>query len=153
MYILGSHVVGYESIVNHYFLPIVSGKLFAGNRGFDPITITMNILALQLCYYTTLSLCIMVVDFLFGMRSHMGQIFNPASFDLAESYSFVTILANGINIIFVVAQQAFIVEKANRCLDFTLTIFTMHLIMVWLYTGKFPWSFEWWMVHAALVSI
>ena len=72
MLILVSIVARYNPFINHYFLPIVSGKLFAGNRGFDPITIMMNIVALQLCYYTTLSLCIMVVDFLFGMRSHMG---------------------------------------------------------------------------------
>ena len=54
---------------------------------------------------------------------------------------------------FVVICQAFIIEKANKSLDYTLTTFILHLIAVTFYTGKFPWSFEWWLAHFALVFV
>ena len=127
------------------------GKLFTGSRGFDPITIIMEIFSLQFCYYVTLALCISVCNLLFGMRGHLGQIFNPSAFDLAANYSFVTILGNVINILFVVIWEALIVQKAIRCLDFTLTLFTIHVICSWIYTGHFQWSFEWWIIQAAIV--
>lgn len=65
----------------------------------------------------------------------------------------MTIISNVINILFVVAAEVFIVEKANKCLDYTLTIFIIHLVIVWIYNGKFPWSFEWWMIHAGLITV
>ena len=124
----------------------ISGKLFVGNRGFDPITITMEIFCLQFVYYFTLTICIIVCNFVFGMRGNLGQIFNPAAFDLAENYSFVTILGNIINIVFVIIAEAFIIEKANKCLDFTLTIFINHVFCVWIYTGRFPLSLEYYLI-------
>ena len=65
----------------------------------------------------------------------------------------MTITSNVINIVFVVAALAFIVEKAKKVLDYTLTIFIIHLILVWIYNGKFPWSFEWWGIHASIITI
>lgn len=136
-----------------YILIIVGGKLFAGNRGFDPKTIIMEIISMQFTYYFTLSCCLIVVDFIFGKYSHHGQIFCPTSFDLSLPYSFVTVLSNVINIIFVVVAQAFIVEKAKKCLDHVVTIFFIHLICVWIYNGRFPFSFEWWIIHIALITV
>lgn len=48
------------------------GKLFAGQRGFDPVTITMQIVSMQFTYYMTLSLCILILNFAVGYRTHMG---------------------------------------------------------------------------------
>ena len=49
-----------------------SGKLFAGDRGFDPITIILQIVTLQLSYYATLSGLILVIDKVLGLRPHMA---------------------------------------------------------------------------------
>ena len=111
----------------------------------------MEILSLQFCYYVTLALCIIVCNTIFGMRGHLGQIFNPSAFDLSANYSFVTITGNVINIVFVVIWEALIVQKAIRCLDFTLTLFSIHVVCSWIYTGHFQWSFEWWIIQAAIV--
>ncbi len=50
------------------------GKLFAGTRGFDPITIIMQIIAMQFVYYLTLSLSMLIVTIFFypGLRPHLG---------------------------------------------------------------------------------
>jgi len=48
-----------------------SGKLFA-DRGFDPITIILQIVALQLWYYASLSAFVVVVDWAAGLRPNMA---------------------------------------------------------------------------------
>ena len=93
----------------------------------------MKILCMQFAYYFTLGACTLFLDTVFGYRPHLGQIFNPAALDITQNYSFTTHLANFGNIIFVILANAFIVEKANKCLDFTLTIFIIHVVVVWIY--------------------
>ena len=57
------------------------------------------------------------------------------------------------NIIFVIVAQAFIIEKANKCLDYTLTIFIIHVVIVCFYTGRFPFSLEWWLSNFAIILV
>ena len=113
----------------------------------------MEIVCMQLSYYCTLGLCLLVLDTLANLRPATGQIFVPSALDLSQSYSFVTFTANVVNIIFVVVAEAFIIEKANRCLDYTLTIFIVHLFCVIFYTGRFPWMLEWWAQHFAIIFV
>jgi Integral membrane protein S linking to the trans Golgi network len=41
-----------------------------------------------------------------------------------------------------------IVEKSKKCLDFSVTLFMMHLLIsIWY--GGFPRRMEWWIVHIA----
>ena len=40
-----------------------------------------------------------------------------------------------------------IVEKSKQCLDFAITLFVCHLILVWMYNQKFPTHIEWYIVH------
>ena len=49
--------------------------------------------------------------------------------------------------------EALIIEKANKCLDYTLTIFIIHIVSVWVHTRKFPWSLEWWLINAGLIFV
>ena len=48
------------------------GKLFAGQRGFDPVTIVMQIIAMQFLYYATLAFSILFVNVFAGQRGHLG---------------------------------------------------------------------------------
>jgi hypothetical protein len=52
-----------------------------------------------------------------------------------------------------IMAEAFIVEKANKCLDFTLTVFIIHMVCVWTYSRKFPWSFEWWLINGGIIFV
>lgn len=64
----------------------------------------------------------------------------------------MTLLANLLNIGFVIIAEAYIVEKANKCLDFTLTIFIIHLFIIW-YNYKIPNTFYWWASQGAIVTL
>lgn len=45
-----------------------------------------------------------------------------------------------------------LVERAKKCLDFTVTLYIIHLILCCLYTG-FPTSFLWWFVYVVCVVV
>ncbi|TNV75777.1 hypothetical protein FGO68_gene2065 [Halteria grandinella] len=137
------------------------GKLFAGQRGFDPATIILQIVSLQFTYYLTLSLCLYVTTSLcYGLNMHMGQVFSPLSLnsalppDYAESsmYRAPTVLGHLLNMPLTIASLAYTVEKANKILDFTVTIFFYHLMATWL-SNKFPWEGTWWLWHAIFVTV
>ena len=55
----------------------------------------------------------------------------------------------------VVIAEAHIVEKAIKCLDFTLTIVFWHLIIMTLTYGFPGWShlFDWWMINTCIVTL
>jgi protein SYS1 len=42
-----------------------------------------------------------------------------------------------------------IVEKSKKCLDFSATLFLLHIIITTWYSGHFPRRAEWWIVHIA----
>lgn len=47
----------------------------------------------------------------------------------------------------------FVVTRAKPCLDFSLTVFVVHLFIVWLYNGSFPLWLSWWILNAICVTI
>ena len=115
----------------------------------------MQMVALQFFYYAGLTLCIIVVDLVSGLRPHSAQIFYAGSFDwTAERYGTATIVAHSLNIPFMVFAEAHIVEKAIKCLDYTLTVVFFHLIAMSMTYGFPGWAhkFDWWMINAAIVT-
>lgn len=47
---------------------------------------------------------------------------------------------------------AIIVEKSKKCLDFSVTLFLLHLVICTVYDG-FPYHMEWWVIHIAATII
>ena len=41
---------------------------------------------------------------------------------------------------------AIIVEKSKKCLDFSVTLFLIHIILSSIY-GGFPSTWDWWIIH------
>ncbi len=109
---------------------------------------------MQFMYYTTLSISILIVNNVLygGLRSHLGQLFSPSSLDLSLDYSMATLIANFVNVPFVVCALAYTVEKANKCLDFTVTIFFFHWLLT-CFSYRFPSLISWWLYHALIVTI
>lgn len=42
---------------------------------------------------------------------------------------------------------ALIVEKSKKCLDFSVTLFVVHVVLCSVYSGKLPSTWDWWIVH------
>jgi len=41
---------------------------------------------------------------------------------------------------------AIIVEKSKKCLDFSVTLFLIHIVLSSIY-GGFPSTWDWWIIH------
>ena len=63
-----------------------------------------------------------------------------------------TLFAHFLNIPFLICALAYTVEKANKCLDFTITIFFIHFVLT-CFVFKFPSMLSWWIYHAILITI
>jgi hypothetical protein len=92
-----------------------------------------------------------VTSFLYGLKPHTGQLFSPSSLDLSLSYSTPTVIANIVNIPLLICALAYTVEKANKCLDFTFTIFFIHFVLTSV-IYKFPSAMSWWLWHAIIIT-
>jgi hypothetical protein len=63
------------------------------------------------------------------------------------------LIANVLNVVSIVIAEAMIVEKANKCLDFTLTIVFYHFIAMWLSGYGLPgFTMGWWAINTGIVT-
>lgn len=46
-----------------------------------------------------------------------------------------------------------IVSRAKPCLDFSATIYVIHLVLCWIYNQQFPSTFSWWILQIICMSI
>jgi protein SYS1 len=127
------------------------GKLF-GSDTFDPKYIISQILLLQSLFYSIQFSLSALISNVFGVRSNLDQIFGIKVLDIQDSYSLVYILSNLLSTPFIVGSVVFIVERTSKCLDFTGTIYVIHLLVVYLYSG-IPLSMIWWGLNLGVLFV
>ncbi len=82
-------------------------------------------------------MAVLISDAFSGLRPHSAQVFSAMIFaNPSGKYWYSTVIAYWLNIPLVVLAHAIIVEKARKCLDFTVTLVIIHSIVVWF-------SYEW----------
>ena len=89
---------------------------------------------------------------IFGLHSHLGQLFSTTSLEAQDSYSLVFILSSMLSVPFLVASLVYLVERTSKCLDFTATMYLLHLVFVCIYSG-IPLSIVWWAVNGGALFI
>ena len=130
----------------------MAGRLY-GSSNFEPRFILAQILSLTACYYSGQSALVLMFNTVFGFEKDLGQIFSYTAYDLSDSYSCLTVLSHIINIPLFIIAIVYIIERANKCLDFASTVYFLNLCVVCLY-GGFPWCFIWWILHiSSLVGV
>jgi hypothetical protein len=88
-----------------------------------------------------------------NLRPHMAQLLSSKSLDLGTKYGYPTLIAHVLNVFSVVIAEAAIVEKANKCLDFTLTIVFYHFVIMWLSGYGLPGlTMGWWAINTGIVT-
>lgn len=123
--------------------------MFYGSQAWDPLLITAQILTIQCIFYLTFGLALwilvgpyvsghLVLDYFFGT-------------DLMSVHNFVgwmAVLATVINILPVSFAILLVVERAKKCLDFSATVYILHLVAAWVCVG-FPRTAVWWVSNIA----
>ncbi|XP_030464620.1 uncharacterized protein LOC115684064 [Syzygium oleosum] len=126
--------------------------MFYGAVVWDPWLIVAQIVCLQCLYYLTLGL---FLSLLVGTRvSRMSLVY---FFDFA---AVTTATVTGWSVIasFVLAAIAgagymfYLIERAKRCLDFSATLFIIHLLICIIY-GGWPSSITWWVINGTGLAV
>ncbi|KAG4145977.1 hypothetical protein ERO13_D05G128900v2 [Gossypium hirsutum] len=126
--------------------------MFYGAMVWDPWLIVAQIVCLQCLYYLTLGV---FLSFLVGTHvSHMSLVY---FFDFATITS-STVVGRCVIASFLFSSVAgagymiYLIERANKCLDFSATLYIIHLFICLVY-GGWPSSGTWWVVNGTGVAV
>ncbi|KAL9463370.1 hypothetical protein AB3S75_001225 [Citrus x aurantiifolia] len=126
--------------------------MFYGSVVWDPWLIVAQIVCLQCLYYLTLGV---FVSIFVGTRvSHMSLVY---------FFDFATVTASTVTGWCVIASilltsvagagyMFHLIERAKKCLDFSATVYIIHLFISIVY-GGWPSSITWWVVNGTGLAL
>ncbi len=121
-----------------------------GDNIFDPPLILCQIGILQCCHYFTLCMLLFIADFLFGIPISLDQLFSYKAYSIFTTLGWITIVCTLINLLFDAVALFLFVQRAKKCLDFTVTLYIIDFTVCLLYKA-FPIHWEWWVCRIACV--
>ncbi|KAK6912096.1 Integral membrane protein SYS1-related [Dillenia turbinata] len=126
--------------------------MFYGAVVWDPWLIVAQIVCLQCLYYLTLGTFMWIL-----VGSRVSRVSLVYFFDFA-SVSGSTVTGSCVISSFILTALGgafyllYLIERAKKCLDFSATIYIVHLLICILY-GGWPASITWWIVNAAGIAV
>ncbi|EWM27958.1 hypothetical protein NSK_001392 [Nannochloropsis salina CCMP1776] len=123
-----------------------------GAPDFDPKMIIYQIIALQCLYYLVEGGILMGFNLVFGLDVSLAQIFTPRGLEIESAEGLLNVLALLLSFVAGSVLLCVVVERAKKCLDFTVTLFFFHLLACAFYES-FPATLLWWLCHLVGVSI
>lgn len=127
------------------------GKLY-GSDDFNPVYILTQISCLIAVWYGSHSIFLVLFNNLFGMPTHLAQLFSASALDLQDSYSLISLFTVILGAVVLTVALVVVVERANKCLDFASTVYCVHVVGVWVYEG-FPTLVMWWGVQVSCMVV
>uniref|UniRef100_A0A7S4QIC6 Protein SYS1 homolog n=1 Tax=Ditylum brightwellii TaxID=49249 RepID=A0A7S4QIC6_9STRA len=113
---------------------------------FHPKLIVSQIISLQCFYYAILGFIFQVNHVIFATSITMDRIFTTQYLDVWSATGWIdnsAVLTSSVAGAFLLA---IIVEKSKKCLDFSVTLFFIHIICCTFYDGM-PKTWDWWIIH------
>lgn len=127
-------------------------KYYSKNKNFHPILILSNIGLLVSFQFIIRYIIVQVINRLFNINFHNDQIIGSSQFGFDSIYTYSAIISSCFESIIMIFSFVFIVEKANRILDYVMTNLVFELIIIWVFTG-FPGSFSFWVFSTIRISV
>lgn len=119
---------------------------FYAQTGWDPKLICAQIGALQSLSYISLGFVLATFRTVFGTPLSLNQFFAYNTLNASTGIGWVTIIGTLINSLVSSILLVVIVERANKCADFTFTLHFIHFLICSAY-GGFPSNWEWWILN------
>ncbi|PIN04456.1 Integral membrane protein involved in transport between the late Golgi and endosome [Handroanthus impetiginosus] len=114
--------------------------MFYGAAAWDPGQIVAQIVCLQCLYYLNLGL---LLSFLVGPQ--------VSKMSLVYFFDFATVTASTVTGS-IAGFLVYLVERAKKCLDFSATLYIIHLLFCFFY-GGWPSSITWWVVNITGLAV
>ncbi|KAK8551214.1 hypothetical protein V6N12_039867 [Hibiscus sabdariffa] len=126
--------------------------MFYGAMVWDPWLIVAQIVCLQCLYYLTLGV---FLSFLVGThvsRMSLVYFFDFATLTSSTLVGWCVIASFLFSAIAGAGYMIYLIERAKKCLDFSATLYIIHLFICLMY-GGWPSSVTWWVVNGTGVAV
>mmetsp|Transcript_1594 Transcript_1594/g.2208 ORF Transcript_1594/g.2208 Transcript_1594/m.2208 type:complete len:188 (+) Transcript_1594:75-638(+) len=118
----------------------------SGAQLFNPRLILSQIISLQSFHYLVLGIIFQINHVLFATSITIDRIFTTKYIDVWSAEGWIDNSAILLSSLIGAVLLAIIVEKSKKCLDFSVTLFLIHIVTCSIY-GGFPSTWDWWIVH------
>jgi len=119
---------------------------------WDPWLILAQIVCIQSLYYVSLGVFLWAFVGTQVPAFTLKYFFDYSIVTASSVVGWSTIAALLANALCGAGYVFVLVERAKKCLDFTVTLYIIHLILCTLYNG-FPISFLWWFIYLLCVVV
>ncbi|VVA95954.1 unnamed protein product [Arabis nemorensis] len=126
--------------------------MFYGTAVWDPWLIVGQIICLQCSYYLTLGVFMMVFLGLRVPRLSLVYFFDYATLTTSTLTGWCVIASFLFSSLAGAVYMIFLVERARKCLDFSATLYIIHLFFCIMY-GGWPSSMAWWVVNGTGLAV
>ncbi|WOK98621.1 hypothetical protein Cni_G07333 [Canna indica] len=129
--------------------------MFYGTIVWDPLLILSQIVCLQCLYYLTLGFFMSVLVGTRVPRMSLIYFFDFSTLVASTVTGWCAIVAILLSSLAGAGYLLHLIERAKKCLDFSATLYIIHLFVCIIY-GGWPSSITWWVVNLtglALMSL
>lgn len=126
--------------------------MFYGAVVWDPWLIVSQIVCLQCLYYLTLGFFMSILVGTRVSRMSLVYFFDFSALTTSTGTGWCVIasflLAALLGAVFIL----YLIERAKKCLDFSATLYIIHLFICIVY-GGWPSSMTWWLVNGTCLAL
>lgn len=129
--------------------------MFYGAMVWDPWLIVSQIVCLQCLYYLTLGLFMAILVGTRVSRLSLMYFFDFSTLTASTVTGWGAIVSFLLSSLAGAGYLLYLIERAKKCLDFSATLYIIHLFICIIY-GGWPSSITWWVVNItglALMSL
>lgn len=126
--------------------------MFYGSVVWDPWLIVAQIVCIQCLYYLTLGF---FMGILVGTRVSMMSLvyfFDYATITISTVTGWCVIASFFLSSVAGAGFLLYLIERAKKCLDFSATVYIVHLFICIIY-GGWPTSVIWWIVNGSGLAV
>lgn len=126
--------------------------MFYGTVTWDPWLIVAQIVCLQCLYYLTLGLFLSMLVGARVSRISLVYVFDYATVTATTVTGWCVIASFLLTALAGSVYLLYLIERAKKCLDFSATIYIIHLFICIIY-GGWPSSITWWVVNSTGIAV
>ncbi|KAM7254532.1 hypothetical protein ACFE04_003912 [Oxalis oulophora] len=126
--------------------------MFYGAVVWDPLLIVAQIVCLQCLYYLTLGLFVSILVGTRVSRMSLVYFFDYATVTVSTITGWCVILSFLLTAFAGSVYMLYLVERAKKCLDFSATLYIIHIFKCIIY-GGWPASITWWVVNGTGIAV
>ncbi|KAK4410569.1 protein SYS1 [Sesamum angolense] len=126
--------------------------MFYGAVAWDPWLIVAQIVCLQCLYYISLGVFLSILVGPRVSKMSLVYFFDFATVTASTAVGWCVMASIFLSSVAGAGFLVYLVERAKKCLDFSATLFIIHLLICFFY-GGWPSSVTWWVVYITSLAV